>query len=72
MSNPSKHVLNLSDHKLSVTEEFVFAHGFTFGILNRNIKREEVFAEFELLYAQLFEHIPVSNEANEALKARLV
>ena len=30
-----------------------------------------MFAEFELLYAQLFQHVPVSNEANEELKARL-
>ena len=63
-------MLNLSDHKLSATEEFVLAHGFTFGIPDRNIKREDVFVEFELLYAQLVQHVPVSNEANEALKAR--
>ena len=44
---------------------------FNFGILNKDIKRKEIFAEFELLYAQLAQHVPVCNEAGEALKARL-
>ena len=46
-------------------------HGFNFGIPNQNIKREDIFAEFELLYAQLSTHQAVSNEADQALRARL-
>ena len=38
----------------------------------QGIKREELFAEFELLSAQLAQCAPVSNEADELLKARLV
>ena len=67
----SRHVLNKSDYKLSDTERFALAHGFNFGIPNQNIKREDIFAEFELLYAQLSTHQAVSNEADQALRAGL-
>ena len=61
----------MSDYTLSDTERFVLAHGFGFSIPNNNIKREEVFAEFELLYEQLSKHYAVSIEADQAMKARL-
>ena len=47
------------------------AHGFNFGIPNQNIKREDIFAKFELLYAQRSTHQAVSNEADQVLRARL-
>ena len=67
----SKHVLNLSDYTLSDTERFVLAHGFGLSIPNKNIKREEVFADFELLSEQLSKHYAVSIEADQTMKARL-
>ena len=71
IKDSSQHVLNKSDYKLSDTERFALAHGFNFGIPNQNIKREDIFAEFELLYAQLSTYQAVSNEADQALRARL-
>ena len=63
IKDSSQHVLNKSDYKLSDMESFALAHGFNFGIPNQNIKREYIFAEFELLYAQLSTHQAMSNEA---------
>ncbi len=53
LSNPKKHILNLSDYSLSDTEEFVLEHGLEFCIPPRDINREETFAEFEILIAKL-------------------
>jgi len=71
IKDSSQHVFNRSDYKLSNMEAFALVHGFDFGIPNNNIKREEIFAEFELFYAQLSRHQPGTNEADEALRARL-
>jgi len=46
-------VTNLSDYKLSDTEQFVLFHGLSFCLPPTSIKREEVFADFEVLYVQL-------------------
>ena len=58
-------------HKLSDTEQFVLSHGLSFCLPPTSIKREEVFADFEVLYAQLDHHKPRSKEQLAALKARL-
>ena len=71
LSNPKKHILNLSDYSLSDTEEFVLEHGLDFCIPPRDINREETFAEFEILIAQLARHNPVSDNELSSLKARL-
>ena len=71
LSNPKKHILNLSDYSLSDTEEFVLEHGLEFCIPPRDINREETFAEFEILIAQLARHNPVSDNELSSLKARL-
>ena len=42
---------NLSDYKLSDTERFVLSHGLSFYLPPTSVKREEVLAEFEVLYA---------------------
>ena len=62
---------NLSDYKLSDTERFVLSHGLSFCLPPTSVKREEVLAEFEVLYAQLLHHKPRSDEHLSALKARL-
>ena len=64
-------ITNLSDCKLSDTEQFVLSHGLSVCLPPKSIKREEVFADFEVLYAQLDHHKPRSKEQLAALKARL-
>jgi len=64
-------ITSLSDYKLSDTEQFVLSHGLSFCLPPTTIKREEVFADFEALYAQLDHHKPRSKEQLAALKARL-
>ena len=58
-ANPDKkNITNLSDYKLSPTEEFVLSHGLNFCLPPTNPKREGIFAEFEVLIAQLLHHRP--------------
>eukprot|EP00794_Sanderia_malayensis_P010354 gene10355-11432_t len=71
LSNPKKHIVNLSDYSLSDSEEFVLEHGLEFCIPPREVNREELFAEFEVLFAQLARHEPVSDNELGSLKARL-
>lgn len=72
MAKPQKKtIINLSDHKLSPTEEFVLSHGLNFCLPPNNIKREEIFAEFEVLFGQLLHHVPHTPEQFSALKAKL-
>ena len=62
VTNVTKHVISLSDIVLSDIEESVWALGYGFSIPKACIKREEVFAEFELIFAQLSPHNPISND----------
>ena len=64
-------IVNLSDYKLSDTERFVLSHGLSFCLPPTSVKREEILADFEVLYAQLVYHKPRSEEQLAALKARL-
>ena len=52
-------------------KSFVLAYGLEFCLLPTNIKREEVFAEFEILFAQLLYHKPKSIDELSLLKAKL-
>ncbi len=67
LSDPKKHIINLSDYSLSDTEEFVVEHGLKFCILPRDINRDETFAEFENLIAQLARYNPVSDNELSSL-----
>ena len=72
MAKPNKDtIMNLSNYKLSPTEEFVFSHGLNFCLPPHSVQREEIFAEFEVLIGQLLHHIPHFPEQFSALKARL-
>ena len=53
LSNTTRHILNLSDYDLSDNESFVLSHGLNFGLPLRYLCKEEIFAEFESLWAQL-------------------
>ena len=64
-------IVNLSDYKLSDTEQFVLSHGLSFCLPPSSVKREETLADFEVLYAQLKHHKPRSEEQLAALKSRL-
>ena len=66
-----RNIINLSDHKLSTTEEFVLSHGLDFCVPPVNVKREEVLSEFEVLIGQLLHHAPKSPTNLSCLKARL-
>ena len=66
-----KRFSNLSDHSLSETETFVLGNGLEFCIPPQRINREELFAELEILHAQLARHdISDALEFNK-LRARL-
>ena len=70
--NPDKkHITNLSDYKLSPTEEFVLSHGLNFCLPPTNPKKEGIFAEFEVLITQLQHHRPQSPEKHSVLKVKL-
>ena len=62
MSFQKNNIVNLSDYKLLDTEQFVLSHGLSFCLPSISIKRKEVFAEFEVLYAQLLHHKPQYQE----------
>ena len=67
----ARRILNLSDYDLSVPESFVLSHGLNFGLLLRYLDKEEIFAEFESLWAQLLHHGATSAEQRATLKSRL-
>ena len=72
MAKPNKDtIINLSNYKLSSTEEFVLSHGLNFCLPPHRVQREEIFAEFEVLIGQLLHLVPHSSEQFSALKARL-
>ena len=64
-------VRNLSSHILTPSEEIVLSHGLNFCIPPTKVKREEVFAEFEVLFGQLQHHTAVSDLGRQKLKAEL-
>ena len=72
MAKPNKDTtINLSNYKLSPTEEFALSHKLNFCSSPYSVQREEIFAEFEVLIGQLLHHVPHSSEQFSALKARL-
>ena len=68
-----RHILNLSDYDLSDTESFVLSMVSTLccHLPPRYLCKEEIFAEFEPVWAQLLHHSAISIEQRVALKARL-
>ena len=63
MAKPNKDtIFNLSNYKLSPTEEFVLSHNLNFCLPPHSVQREEIFAEFEVLIGQLLHHVPHSSE----------
>ena len=71
LDDTTRYVLNLSDYVLSDTESFVLSHGLNFGLPPRHLRKEEIFAEFESLWAQLLYHSASSVEQRTGLKAQL-
>ena len=72
VSPAADNVTNLSAHVLDSTELFVLSHGLNYSFPPKFLKKEEVYAEFEVLTAQLNHHKAVSIEAKKQLKARLL
>lgn len=70
--SPDKVITNLSDYTLSQAESFVLSHGLDFCVPNSNVSAESVFTEFESLTAQLERLKPHSEQAYNALKAKLL
>ena len=64
-------VLNLSSYTPNSTESFVLSHGLKFCIPPRNLSREIVFSEFEVLSGQLKHHTPNSKTDLDRLNAKL-
>ena len=71
LSDTTRYILNLLDYDLSDTERFMLSHGLNFGLPPRYLCKEEIFAEFESLWAQLLHHNASSVEQSTSLKARL-
>ena len=71
VSNSRNNICNLSAYVLSDTEKFVLSHGLDFCLPPTNVKREKIFAEFEVLMGQLFHHSSKSKECLSALKAKV-
>jgi len=70
-ANYGNNICNLSSYKLSDAEKFVLSHGLDFCLPPSSIKREQVFAKFEILLGQLFHHMSKSKDNVSALKAKL-
>ena len=71
VSNSGNNICNLSTYVLSDTEKFVLSHELGFCLSPTTVKREKIFAEFEVLMGQLFHHSRKSKECLSALKAKL-
>ena len=72
MAKPNKDtIINLSNYKLSLTEEFVLSHRLNFCLPPHSVQQEEIFAEFGVLIGQLLHHVPHSSEQFSVMKARL-
>ena len=63
-------IFNFTDLELSTLEKEVLSRGLKFGIPGKT-PREEVLAEFEVLYQQLRSHPPTSKEAADSCRIRL-
>ena len=59
------------DYSLSDTYKFVLSNGLDFCLKTKDISREGVFAEIEILYAKLAGQNPISSNEISALKAKL-
>ena len=71
LSDTKQHILNLSEYELSDLERFVLSHGLSFGLATKSVSKEQTFAEFESLWAQLQHHAAANKEQRDSLKARL-
>ena len=71
LNDSAWHILNLSDYDLSDTTTFVLSHGLNLGLPPRYFCKDEIFTEFESLWAQLLHHSATFVEQRTALKARL-
>ena len=69
LSDKEKHILNLPDLSLSDTEKFVLSNSLDLFLPLKSANREEVFAEFEIVYAQLVRHKQISSDELHYLKA---
>ena len=56
LSDRIQHIQNLTDYMLFDMEEFVLGHGLNFCLLPKTVCKEQLFAEFESLWAQLQHH----------------
>ena len=72
VSPSCEHVSNLSSFILDDMQLFVLSHGMNFSLPPKSLNRQGVFAEFEVLVAQLKHHKSVSTFKKEELKARLL
>ena len=71
LSDGKKHNQNLSVYVLLDTGEFVLGHGLNFCLSPKTVRKEQLFAEFKSLWAQLQHYKACSIDARNALKARL-
>ena len=71
LSDKEKHILNLLDYSLSDTEKFDLSNGLDFCLPPKSVNREDVFAEFQVLYAQLHRQKPILSTELSSPKAML-
>ena len=70
LSDKEKHS-KPSDYSLFDTEKFVLSNGLDFCLPPKSVNRKEIFAEFEMLYAQIARQKPISSKELSSLKAKL-
>ena len=70
LSATAKDIVNFLDYELSDTGSFVLLHGLNFRLPPRYLCKEEIFAKFESLLAQVLHHSATSVEQRTALKTQ--
>ena len=71
LDDSAQHATNLSDYQPPDMVRYVLGHSFDLSVPRYGVRREEVFAEFEQLFAQLNNHSSSSKDDYLALKAKL-
>ena len=67
LSHTELNILNLSKYELSDLERLVLSHGLRFGLPPKSVSKEQTFAEFESLWAQLQHHAAANKELRNSL-----
>lgn len=71
IDSPASHVTNLSSYQLSAVEIDVLSRGTKFGIPPSELKKKDLFLEFEIFWSPLEKFEPRDIKAMPGLKSKL-